>query len=339
MRFVSLSALLLAGALLTHCRHGAVDAGVSKTLEAGSASPELLDVPALADLQESRLDQLRVSDNGELLFTRWEVAEGDFDYRVVHLPTGKLIWSWRGILKVDRWRLSFSPDGSAGIVFLPIGLETPFIIFRVSGEPIPMTDIEFSGGAWANGGGWFGGPLGAYNADGSVRGKMVPNGLKTEEDMYVAGTRPDTLRYMYAGSVFEWSGNAPPIELGPWKCSDDVVRHWLWAPEKRRRVSPDGRFIAWTVTSSDALTVCDGESGEEFEVAPNSTPAAWVNNRVLWRLDAGALVGLDVLTREETQRITLPGGEKAVALDASTQPPALFIGTEQGRLLRIPLEQ
>lgn len=339
MRFVSLSALLLAGALLTHCRHGTVDAGVSTRSVARSSSPELLEVPVLADLRDKRLEHLRVSANGELLFARWDVSEGALDYRVVHLPTGKLVWSWQGAMRADRWRLSLSPDGAAGIVFLALGLDSHYTIFRVSGEPIPMMDVEFASGAWANGGGWVGGPLGAYNADGSFRGNPVPNGLKTKADLYIPGARPGTVRYMYAGSVFEWSGDAPPVVLGPWKCSDEVVQHWYRLPEKAVRISPDGRFVAWTVMSSDALTVCDGESGEEFEVAPTSTPAAWVNNRVLWRLDAGTLVGLDVLTREETQRITLPGGERAVSLDASTQPPALFIGTDQGRLLRIPLEQ
>lgn len=41
-----------------------------------------------------------------------------------------------------------------------------------------------------------------------------------------------------------------------------------------------------------------------------------------------------VLTRE---RMPLPDGARAVTLEASTQPPALFAGTSTGRLFRIPL--
>jgi hypothetical protein len=115
-----------------------------------------------------------------------------------------------------------------------------------------------------------------------------------------------------------------------------VEQHRL-SPKAPGRFSPDGRYIAWSLQSSSALTVCDGESGLEFEIAPSAAPAAWTDNRHLWWIDAGALVGMDVLTREDVPRILLPGGAKAVSLSASTQPPALFVGTGTGHLFRIPL--
>lgn len=349
-----MSALVLAGALLTHCRRGAEDTAQqpppapAKPTPAASSpptpsppslrpgAPEPLEVPALGELRGKRLEQLRVSANGALLFTRWEVAEETFDYRVVHLPTGKRVWGWKGVLPNDRWNLQLSPEGSAGIVFLALGPEAPYTLFRLSGAPTPLSNTEFPGGVWASGGGWFGGAFGAYNADGTPRGQKVPDWLDVEEELFIAGTRPDTLRYMHAGKVFEWDGRGTPTEVGSWRCSEQVKQHWMSHMEPPQ-ISPDGRFIVWTVRDSGALTVCDGESGKELELAPGATPTGWADNRLLWRIDAGALVGMDVLTRENTPRITLPEGEKAVALAVATQPPALFVGTDKGRLLRIPL--
>ncbi|WPB82229.1 hypothetical protein KYC5002_24320 [Archangium violaceum] len=332
MRALPLAALALAGALLTHCRHGAVTEG------APAASPpvEPLELPAPRGLQDGRLEQLRVSASGTLLFTRWALPDAVFDYRVVHLPEGAEVWSWRGSLRNDLWLLALSPDGTAGFVFLPLGPEAPFVIFRVSGAPIPMTEVEFTGGAWASGGGWFGGSSGAYNADGTLRGGPVPDWQHVRDELFMAGTRPGTLRYVHAGDVMEWDGRSPPGVAGPWRCASQLEQHRLSSKEPAR-FSPDGRYIAWALSSSGALTVCDGESGQELEVAPSAAPAAWTDDRHLWWLDDGALTGMNVLTRERMPRIPLPDGGRAVTLAASTQPPALFAGTSTGRLFRIPL--
>lgn len=331
-RLLSLAALALAGALLTHCRHDTVAEGAP----AASRPVEPLALPALSDLRDSRLEELRVSANGTLLFSRWALPDDVFDYRVSRLPDGAPVWSWRGSLRNDLWHLALSPDGTAGFVFLPLGPEAPFIIFRDSGAPIPMTDVEFTGGAWARGGGWFGGASGAYNADGSLRGGPVPSWLNVKDELFMTGTRPDTLRYMHAGDVMEWDGRTPPTVVGAWECASRVAQHRL-SPKVPVRFSPDGRFIAWVLQSSGALTVCDGQSGLEFEVAPRSAPAAWTDSRHLWWLDEGAVAGMDALTRESLPRLLLPGGARAVSLAASTQPPALFVGTGTGHLFRIPL--
>ncbi|WP_224369035.1 hypothetical protein [Hyalangium versicolor] len=331
-RLLSLVALALTGALLTHCRHGAEGGGPP------SASPSIepLEVPSLLGLRDSRLDQLQVSANGTLLFSRWALPDAAFDYRVVRLPDGAPVWSWQGSFHNDLWKLALSPDGTAGFVFLPVGPEAPFIIFRSSGAPIPMTDVEFTGGAWANGGGWFGGSSGAYNADGTPRGKPVPDWVKVKDELFLTGTRPDTLRYMHAGSVMEWDGRSPPTVAGAWRCASQVEQHRL-SPHEPGRFSPDGRYIAWVLRASSALTVCDGESGLEFELSPNPAAVAWTSNRHLWWIHEGSLLGMDVVTRESLPRIQLPGGAKAVSLAASTQPPALFVGTGTGHLFRIPL--
>jgi len=335
VRFSFLSALLLAGTLLPQCRHGP---GVEVLAASTPGSPEPLEVPALLELRDKRLDQLRVSADGSLLFTRWALSEDAFDYRVVHLPDGAPVWSAKGTPRNGLWTLELSPEGSAGFVFLPLERDSSFIIFRAAGAPIPMTDVEFTGGSWAQGGGWFGGSSGAYNADGTRRGKSVPDWLKVEEELFLPGIRPDTLRYMHDGHVMEWDGRDPPTAVGAWHCSQQAKQHRL-TPSEPVRFSPDGRYIAWVLRSTGALTVCDGESGAEFELAPHPTPAAWVDNQHLWWLDAGALVGMDVLTRERTPRLPLPDGAKAVSLAASTSPPALFVGTEQGRLFRLPLSR
>jgi hypothetical protein len=135
----------------------------------------------------------------------------------------------------------------------------------------------------------------------------------------------------------EWDGRSPPHVVGTWRCASRVKQHRL-SPKEPGRFTPDGRYIAWLVQSTGALTVCDGESGQEFEVAPNPAPAAWTDDRHLWWLDEGALAGMDVLTRERMPRIPLPDGARAVSLAASTQPPALFVGTSAGQLFRIPLK-
>ncbi|ADO70663.1 hypothetical protein [Stigmatella aurantiaca] len=332
MRLLPLSALMLAGALLIHCRHGAGAGGAP----AAASRIEPLELSALGDLRDKRLDQLRVSANGALLFTRWALSDGGFDYRVVQLPDGQPVWSWQGTLQNQLWQLALSPDGPIGFVFLPLGPEAPFIIFRASGAPIPMTDVEFTGGAWASGSHWFGGSSGAYNADGTLRGKPVPDWLKVKDELFMPGSRPETLRYMHAGNVMEWDGRSTPTVVGSWQCAPQVEQHRL-SPLEPLRFSSDGRYVAWTLKASKALTVCDGESGLDFEISPNPAPAAWADNRHLWWLDAGALLGMNVLTREALPRIPLPEGEKAVSLAASIQPPALFVGTEQGHLLRIPL--
>lgn len=331
-RLLPLAALVFAGALLTQCRHGTVAEGAP----AASRLVEALEVPTLLDLRDSRLEELRVSANGTLLFTRWALPEGAFDYRVVRLPDGAPVWSWRGHLRNQLWLLALSPDGTAGFVFLPLGPEAPFIIFRDSGSPIPMTDVEFTGGAWASGGGWFGGSSGAYDADGTLRGSPVPDWVKVKDELFMTGTRPDTLRYMHAGNVMEWDGRSPPTVVGAWPCASRVEQHRL-SPKAPGRFSPDGRYIAWILKASSALNVCDGESGLEFQIAPSPAPAAWTDSRHLWWLDEGALAGMNVLTRESLPRIQLPGGAKAVSLAASTQPPALFVGTGTGHLFRIPL--
>jgi hypothetical protein len=332
VRCLPLAALIAAGALLAHCRHGTVASGAP----AASLPVEPLELPALLDLRDKRLDQLRVSANGTLLFTRWALSEAAFDYRVVHLPDGAPVWSWQGSFRNSLWQLALSPEGTAGFVFLPLGPEAPFLIFRVSGTPIPMTDVEFTGGAWARGGGWFGGSSGAYNADGTLRGKPVPDWVKVRDELFMTGTRPDTLRYMHAGNVMEWDGRTPPTVAGSWHCAPQVKQHRL-SPKEPVRFSPDGRYIAWILQSSGALTVCDGESGLEFEIAPSPAPAAWTDSRHLWWLDEGAVAGMDVLTRQNMPRILLPGGAEAVSLAASTHPPALFVGTGEGHLFRIPL--
>ncbi len=297
---------------------------------------EPLEVPALLDLRDKRLEQLRVSANGALLFTRWALSEEAFDYRVVRLPDGVPVWNWQGRLRNDLWQLALSPAGTAGFVFLPLGPEEPFLIFRVSGAPIPMADVEFTGGAWAHGGGWFGGSSGAYNADGTLRGNPVPDWVKVRDELFMTGTRPDTLRYMHAGDVKEWDGRTPPTVVGAWHCAPRVEQHRL-SPKEPTRFSPDGRYIAWTLQSSGALTVCDGESGLEFEITSSPAPAAWTDSRHLWWLEEGAIAGMDVLTREKLPRLLLPGGAEAVSLAASIQPPALFVGTGDGQLFRLPL--
>lgn len=296
-------------------------------------TPEPLALSTLQAPRSKRLDQLRVSSNGALLFARWAVREG-FDYRVVYLSTKKLLWSWKGRFKSDLWELALSPEGSVGYASLPLDAAGAIFIFNTIGKPLSLS-LEYAGGAWANGGAWFGGPTGSYNADGRPRsGPALPDWTQIEPVLFRPGARSGTIRYVHAGSVFEWEGQGPPVEVGRWNCPEDG--HFLGTQEPLQ-FSPDGRFVAWLSSSKDQLTVCDGNSGAEFQVAPQDTPFAWVDDHTLWRIDAGELVGLDVLTHESTPRLKLPEGAKAVALGASTHPPALFVGTEAGKLWRIPL--
>ncbi|WP_257447513.1 hypothetical protein [Archangium lipolyticum] len=332
MRRPVLSALVLASALLTHCRHGP-EAETRPAADAGPGAVEPLDLPVP---RGQRPDQLRVSEDGRLLFTRWVLEEDTFDYRVVDLTSGEPVWDWRGSLRNGLWTLVLSPEGGAGFVFLPSGPEAAFLIFRASAAPIVMSEAEFTGGTWARGGGWFGGSSGAYNADGSRRGKAVPDWRAVKDELFLPGREPDTVRYMHAGHVWEWNGRTAPRVVGEWRCTSQVEAHRL-TPSEPVRFSPEGRYIAWRLKASNALTVCDGESGEEFALAPGPAPAAWTDAHHVWWLEAGAILGMDVRTRERLPRRVLPSGAKAVALAASVHPPALFVGSEQGHLYRLPL--
>ncbi len=336
MRLPVLSALLLASALLTHCRHGA-EATPPHGETTGPGTFQPLDLAPPPGPGDPRLDQLRVSEDGQLLFTRWALGEDLFDYRVVRLPGGEPVWDWRGGFPNGLWTLALSPEGAAGLVFLPTDPDASFLIFRASAAPLALTGVEFTGGTWARGGGWFGGSSGAYNLDGTPRGKRVADWLQVKDALFLPGLRPDTVRYMHGGQVLEWDGRTAPIEVGEWRCVPRVGAHRLTSSEPVR-FSPDGRYIAWRLKASQALTVCDGDSGEEFELAPGPTPAAWTDAQHLWWLDAGTLRGMDVRTRERLPGPALPPGERAVALAASVHPPALFIGTERGHLLRLPLK-
>jgi hypothetical protein len=339
MRFPAWPALILVGTTLTHCRH---DTGPRSQQVTSLSTPtpdaiETLTVPALADLRGQRLEQLRVSANGALLFTRWALPENTFDFRVVHLPTGSPLWSGKTVSRSGPWTLALSPDGSAGFVFLPLGPEAPFILFRLSAPPLAMTDVEFTGGAWASGGKWFGGSSGAYAADGKPRGKPIPHWQEVQDELFLPGVRPDTVRYMDAGNVFEWNGLEAPSVVGSWACSAQVSRHRL-SPTEPVGFSPDGRFIAWHLKDTQALTLCDGESGEDIELASGPTSAAWLDRQRLWWISGGSIVGRNVIKRQALACPPLPDGEKAIALAASIQPPALFVGTDKGRLLRISID-
>lgn len=315
---------------------------ISMALSPGSASAagaSPLKLPDRGPPAEGRqsVRRLEASPSGLLLVVRL----GGHPYRYDLLDRdGRVIWQAEDACcgGAPPWDVLLSPTTAAAVVRYPDGRPRDEYKLLLPGRP-PQTLVQFSGGAFAADGSWFGGAMGSYSEGGTAWSVGVPRGRRVLDGLFGPGPRPDTLRYIDGNRRYVWNGRGAPESDGLWACAARVPERNLDGPAVAPvRQSADGRFVAWAQRgSTDLIFVCDGRGGPgSREVALGEVSSyAWADERELYYIKEGAV-----------QRRSFPEGAAQpvpVKLPAGVLPSAVavaggwvLVGTDSGDVYRQP---
>lgn len=290
---------------------------------------------------------LSVSQDGQLLLVQRALAEGGRVSTLLDPELGRVIWERQG---VDLPVLRLAPvapfhHGDARLAPVALLLQADSgkgHLLRGDGRELSVTlglDTR-----WAADGSWAGGGQGAIDSAGHHLGGPP---LPVAPSLVLPGPSADTLRLVSEELVFVWDGVHEPIVEALWS-GGAVERDRLLDPDGdlAPRPSPDGRYLVWHDREQPwRVYVCDLSTGEERELPQYCRAVVWTEPDTLWMIisdcpapEPGKRAELWVwrLHQAGPQRAELPV-ERPERLAASLEPRALWVGTEEGRLWRLPL--
>lgn len=324
-------------------------------LRSGSWDPALA-VPAAGSVRELPLPaveepdspaphavlRLEASADGRHLLVVREGGE-PHQYLLLDLATGQPLWEHRDPCCAGpppQWAVRLAPTAPQALV-----LEfEPAAQLLVDGALRPLPELG-PAARWAADGQWLGGAGGAVDASGAT---LSGPPLLTDVDLVLPGPTPDTLRLLSEEIFYVWDGRSAPrgdnLWLGERPPSSRLLGQqgpWPVVP------SPDGEHVVWRAPEDPtAASLCALQTGEEWPLPATVLASAWTSPQDLWVLvgDAalpGELVEVQLLhidPQTRAQRVhPLPEGWVPLALAASSQPPVLFLGGRDGRVLRLDL--